>query len=288
MPRIRAALGLAATSRPPRSTISTPSSSDSTSERNASRSRADARHVARQTRLSAPMKAECTSAQRHGEFGLVVVDDLRRDALLHEHVARRRSRTAASPRTSDSAATITKKWKYAWSSPPVMCTSSAEHDSRPTVTTSDCARRPPSRNWASTREELGVDAVQRRLRRPLVEQQRDDGDRGDVAPTAASAARDGAPAIAPSGNEWPCGRTAPRCRAASRRPRSPWPLNATDRLGARRGDAVRAAPHDREVTEPASKPASRRRLRGSARALAAAIGVELPQLSQRRPRRCAR
>ena len=45
MPRMRRALGLAATSRPVSSTISTPSSSDSTSERNASRLRSDARQV---------------------------------------------------------------------------------------------------------------------------------------------------------------------------------------------------------------------------------------------------
>ena len=68
MPRIRVALGLAATSlpvavdhhhallerldeRPERLTV-----------------RADARHVARHTSASAPMNAECTSPQRHGEF----------------------------------------------------------------------------------------------------------------------------------------------------------------------------------------------------------------------------
>ncbi len=67
MPRIRVALGFAATSRPSPSTISTPSSSDSTSERNASRLRSDARHVTRQTTLSAPMNAECTSAHSQGE-----------------------------------------------------------------------------------------------------------------------------------------------------------------------------------------------------------------------------
>ncbi len=67
-PRMRDALGLAATNFPCRSIITTPSSSDSTSVRNASRSRADARHVARHTSDSAPMNAECTSAHFHGEL----------------------------------------------------------------------------------------------------------------------------------------------------------------------------------------------------------------------------
>jgi hypothetical protein len=64
---MRRALGLAATSRPASSTITTPSSSDSTSERNASRLRSDARHVTSSTMLSAPMNAEWISAHSHGD-----------------------------------------------------------------------------------------------------------------------------------------------------------------------------------------------------------------------------
>ena len=68
MPRMRVALGFAVIICPLRSIITTPSSSDWTSERNASRSRAEARHVARHTSDSAPMNAACTSPQRQGEF----------------------------------------------------------------------------------------------------------------------------------------------------------------------------------------------------------------------------
>ena len=183
MPRIRVALGFAATSRPSPSTISTPSSSDSTSERNASRLRSDARHVDQAARaLSAPMNAECTSAHSQGEFGAVVVDDRGRDPLLDQHVGD--GRAERDPVLVERQRRDHHEEVEVGLGQPVgdVHEQRRARVSSPTVTTSDCARRPPSLNWASTAQNADRRAVQRGLRRPLVEQQRDDRHRRDVRP----------------------------------------------------------------------------------------------------------
>ena len=90
---------------------------------------------------------------------------------------------------SDSAATITKKWKYHSLSPSEACTSSADAVSSPSVTASDCARRPPSRSCARIAKQADRRAVQCGLSEALAVEERDDADRGDVDHSSQRSAR---------------------------------------------------------------------------------------------------